>query len=312
MLFQTDKFFQRDQQKIFFARLFRKIFLEDWLMKLVALIITLALWFGVTGLREPITTPLKNVALQLRLSNNLEITNEPATNVTLVITGDRRKIDQIKSENLIVSVDLTDVQPGENILIQLTPETVNVELPNGVKLDEIQPSRIALKLETVVEREIPVRAETEGNVAEGFEIYGSSVVTPAKVRVRGPSSAVRSLEFITTEKINLNGRQSDFTAQQVPLNVIAPKITRLDTVVDVSFHIGEKRVDKDFTVPVQTDEGLKKANVTLYGPRSLLKDVTSENLQIELVKNENGEIRPRVILPAGLDGKVEIREAKMK
>jgi hypothetical protein len=309
MLFQTDKFFLKGQQKAFFARLFRKIFLEDWLMKLVALIITLALWFGVTGLREPITTPLKNVALQLRLSNNLDITNEPTTNATLVITGDRRKIDQINSENLIVSVDLTDVQPGEHI-IQLTPETVNVELPNGVKLDEIQPNKIAVRLETVVEREIPVRAETEGAVGEGMEVY-STVVTPQKVRVRGPLSSVKSLESISTEKISLDNRQADFTAQQVPLNIVAPKITRLDTVVDVAFRIGEKRIERLFLVPVETDEGVKKVKVILYGARSLFNDLLPENLHIELVKNEAGEIKPRVVLPPNLEGKTEVREAKM-
>jgi YbbR domain-containing protein len=309
MLFQTDNFFCKDSRKIFFSRLFRKIFLEDWLMKLVALVITLALWFGVTGLREPITIRQNGIALQPRLSNNLEITNSPITEVSLVLTGDRRKIDQIKSENLIVSIDLTDVQPGEHI-IQLTPETVNIELPNGIKIDEIQPNKISVRLETVEEREIPVRVETEGSVTEGFEVYGTPVILPAKVRVRGPSSFVKSLEFVSTEKINLDKKQGDFTAQQVPINIVAPKVTKLDATVDVSFRIGEKRIEKDFTVSVPTDEGAKKATFTLYGTRSQLKAVTSENIQIEVVKNDSGNIVPRPVLPADLEGKVEIREPK--
>jgi YbbR domain-containing protein len=296
--------------KIVFSRLVRKIFLEDWLMKLVALVITLALWFGVTGLREPITTPLKGVALQLRLSNSLEITNSPVTEVTLVVTGDRRRIEPIKSENLIVSVDLTDIQPGAHT-IQLAPENVNVELPTGVKIEEIQPNKIAVTLESVEEREVTVRAETEGSPAEGFEIYGTPTVTPAKVRVRGPSSFIKTLEFVSTEKIDVAGKQTDFTVQQVPLNIVAPKITKLDTVVAVSFRIGEKRIERLFLVPVETDEGTKKAKVILYGARSLLNDLTPENLQIEMVKNEAGAAVPKVILPAALEGKVEVREAKI-
>jgi YbbR domain-containing protein len=310
MLFQTEKIFQKDQQKIFFARLFRKVFLEDWLMKLVALLITLALWFGVTGLREPITIRQNAITLQPRISNNLEITNSPITEVSLVLTGDRRKIDQIKSENLIVSIDLTDVQPGHHI-IQLTPDTVNVELPNGIKIDEIQPNKISVTLETVEEREILVRAETEGTVAEGFELYGSTV-TPTKARVRGPLSFIKSLEFVSTEKINLDNRQGDFTAQQVPLNVTATKVTKLDTVVDVAFRIGEKRIERLFLVPVETEDGAKKVKVILYGARSLLNDLTPENLHTELVRNEAGELKPRVILPESLAGKIEIREAKLQ
>lgn len=310
MLFQNEKFFRKEQPKVFFSRLFRKIFLEDWLMKLIALVITLALWFGVTGMREPITIRQNAIALQPRLSNNLEITNSPITEVALVLTGDRRKIDQIKSENLIVSIDLTDLQPGAHT-IQIKPETVNVELPTGIRIDEIQPNKIDVTLETVEEREVPVYAETEGSIAEGFEIYGTTVITPPKARMRGPSSFVRSLELVSTEKINLDGRQADFTAREVPLNVVAPKITKLDATVDVAFRIGEKRIERLLLIPVQTDEGIKKVKVVLYGARSLLSDLTQENVQVEIIKTETGELKPRVIPVAELEGKVEIREVRI-
>lgn len=309
MLFQTEKFFRKDQRKQFFSRLFRKIFLEDWVMKLVALVITLALWFGVTGLREPITIRQNGITLQPRLSNDLEITNSPITEVSLVLTGDRRKIDLIKSENLIVSIDLTDVPPGPHDIL-LTPETVNIELPSGIKIDEIQPNKISVTLETVEEREIPVLVETEGSVAEGFEIYGKPTVIPEKVRVRGPSSFVKSLEFVSTEKIKIENRQADFTAQQVPINVVAPKVTKLDAMVDVSFRVGEKRIERLFLVPVETEEGTKRVKVILYGARSIMEGVTSENLRVEFVKNEAGANVPRVTLSPELVGKVEIREPK--
>lgn len=308
MFFQTENFFRKEQQKVFFSRLFRKIFLEDWLMKLVALIITLALWFGVTGLRAPSTRRLQNIPLNLRVSNNIEVTNSPVTEVDIVVTGDKRKIDALNSRDLVVSLDLTDVQAGERT-VQIMPGNVMVELPNGVKLEEVQPNKIPVKLETVEEREIAVRAETEGSTAEGFEIY-SQTVLPQKVRVRGPSSFIKSLNSISTEKINIDGRQTDFTAQQVPLNVVNPKAILLDTVVDVAFRIGEKRIERLFMVSAETEEGVKKVKVILYGARSLLEGVTSENLRVEFVKTESGDSKPRVILPAELDGKVEIREPK--
>lgn len=292
-----------------FKRFFRKLFLDDWLMKLIALVITLALWFGVTGLREPITTRFKNLTLQPRLSNNFEITNSPVTEVTLVITGDRRKIDQIKSENLIVSIDLTDVQVGEQI-IQLTPDTVNVELPTGVKIEEVLPNKTVVKIETVEEREISVRVETAGNLAEGFEIY-STMVLPQKARVRAPLSFIKSLEFVSTEKINIENRQADFTVQQIPLNIVNPKITALDTAVDVVFRIGEKRIERLFLVPVQTDGGEKKVTVILYGARSVLGNLAAENLQVELFKNDAGENSPRLVMPAEIQDKVEIRKLKV-
>ncbi|HEX8287736.1 MAG TPA: CdaR family protein [Pyrinomonadaceae bacterium] len=310
MLFPAEKFGLGEPQQAFFKRLFRKIFIEDWLMKLVALIITLALWLGVSGLRAPITTRLSNVVLQPRISNEMEITNSPVTEVALVVTGDSRKIDQIRRENLIVSFDLTEVQAGDRI-VQLTPENVNVELPTGVRLEEIQPNKIQVKLENVEEREIPVKAETEGRVAENFEIY-SETVSPARVRVRGPSGYIRSLDFVPTEKINLENRREDFSARQIPLNLSNPKATILDTAaVDVVFRIGEKRSERLFLVPVAGENENRRATIVLFGGRTVLENIKTENLQVQIIKNEAGEESPQLIVPAELQGQVEIRKFKV-
>ncbi len=292
-----------------FKHLFRKIFIEDWVMKLFALFITMALWLGVSGLRAPITTRLNNIVLQPRISNDLEITNSPVTEVALVITGDSRKIDQIKRENLIVSYDLTSVQSGD-MVIQLTPQNVNVELPTGVRLEEIQPNKIAVKLETVEEREIPVKAETTGSVGENYEIYSETVV-PQKVIVRGPSSYIKSLDFVPTEKINLDNSEADFTAKQIPLNLSNPKATVLDTAVDVSFRIGEKRIEKTFNISLKNENEGKKATVALYGARSVLENLRPENLRVELIGDQSGQSSLQLIIPAEIQGQVEIRKLKI-
>jgi YbbR domain-containing protein len=310
MFFPTEKIFQKEERQIFINRLFRRIFLEDWLMKLVALAITLGLWLGVTGLRAPITTRLNNVELRLRVSNDIEITNSPVQEVDLVITGDKRKIDQIKQSDLVVSLDLADAQTGDRI-VQITPENVNVELPNGVRLEEIQPNKIAVKIEKVEEREITVKAETEGSLEEGFEIY-STTVAPQKVRIRAPESYIKSLDFVSTEKINIENRHEDFTAKQVALNVVNPKATLLDATVDVSFKVGERRAEKLFAIPVKTDNKIKVATVVLYGARSIMESVKAENLQVEILKNEAGENVSQLTLPLEIQGKVEIRKLEIK
>jgi hypothetical protein len=310
MLFPAENFLDRERRKIFFSRFLRKIFLEDWVMKLVALIITLALWFGVTGLRTTTKQRFQNIPLNIRVSNNVEITNSPVTEVDVVLSGDKRKIDQLNPRDLVISLDLTDVQAGDRT-VQVLPENVSIELPQGVKLEEIHPNKIAVNLETVEEREITVRAETEGAVPEGFEIYGTPTITPQKIRVRGPASFIRALDFVSTEMISLTNRKDDFTAQQIPLNVVNPKATLLDSVVDVAFRIGEKRTERLFLVPVQTDSGQKKATVILYGARSVMEGLTPESLQVELVKNDAGESTLKLTMPTELEGRVEIKKLKI-
>ena len=310
MLTPPEKIFEKEQWQTFLARLFRKIFLEDWTMKLVALVITLGLWLGVTGLRTPTSRRISSVPLSLRVANDLEITNSPVAEVNIKISGDKSKIDQINQRDLSVTVDLTDIQAGDRT-VQVTPDNVNLELPAGFKLEEIQPSRIAVKLEKIVERDVPVKAETEGGLAEDFEIYNVSAI-PQTVRVSGPESFIRPLDSISTEKINVESRQNDFTAQQVSLNPVSPKVRLIDTtVVDVIFRIGEKRIEKSFVVAVKAEKGERKVSFKIYGARSVVGLLRTENMQVELLKNETGEPQLNIVLPADIQDKVEIRDKKI-
>src|SRR5688572_21676271 len=256
-------------------------------MKLVALAITLALWFGVTGLSTPTTQRLTSIPLSLRFSTDIEVTNAPVEEVDLVVTGDKRKLAQINKNDLIVSVDISDVMPGDRVL-SLIPENVSVSLPTGVKLEEVQPNRIAVRIEAVEEREVPVKPETPAGVPAGYEVYSQTVI-PAKVRVRGPSSFIRSLDYVSTEAIDLADRVADFTARQVPIGVPNAKASVLsETVVDVTFRIGEKRVERVYSVPIADGSG-RRANVVLFGARSLFENVAAEDLQVQMGRNDAGE-----------------------
>jgi YbbR domain-containing protein len=309
MPLSTEKNFDREQGQAFLVRLARKIFLEDWMMKLIALVITLGLWLGVTGLRTPTSTNFRSIPLNLRVANDLEVTNSPVAEVDIKISGDKSKINQINKEDLLVSLDLSDVQPGERV-VSITPENVSVELPAGVKLEGITPSIIPVRLEKIIERDVPVKAETEGVLAEGYEIY-SAATMPATVRVSGPESFIRPLDSVSTEKINVESKQEDFTVQQVSLNVVSPKVRLVDTtVVDVTFRIGEMRVEKTFLVTTKTETGEKRVPVKIYGARSVIDALRTENIKVELAKTESGETTQTVTLPPDIQDKVEIRDKK--
>jgi hypothetical protein len=84
-------------------------------------------------------------------------------------------------------------------------------------------------------------------------------------------------------------------------------VTVLDTAVEVSFKIGEKRAEKLFTVPVRTDAANKSATVVLYGGRSILEALKTENLNVVIAEDNS----PNLILPAEISGQVEIRKLKI-
>lgn len=311
MSLPVGKLIEKEQRQKFWRRLFRRVFLEDWGTKLIALGISVALWLGVTGLRAPTTVRLKNITLNARASNDMEITNTPVQEVDIVITGDKRLLDRLNTRDLIVSVDLTDVKPGDRV-IQLTPDTVRIELPNGLKLDEIQPSKIAIQLEKVEEREIEVKPDIEGSLADGLEVYSVTVV-PAKARVRGAESFIKSLDLISTEPINLNNRKESFGASQIELNVVNPKITLLDAIVEVNVRVGEKRTERSFTVPIKSEvqSESKYASVVLYGARSVIEKLRADEMYIDIQSVGTGEPTPRLVMSVDLQDKIEVRRIRL-
>jgi len=292
--------------RLFFKHILRKIFLEDWVMKLTALVITLGLWMAVTGLSTP-TTKRFTVPLNPNISNSAEITGPMISEVDIVVSGDKRKIDQINRNDLSATLDLTDVSPGDRV-VSLTPDNVSVALPQGIRLVEIQPGRIAVKLEAVEEKDVEVKASVEGTPSPGYEIYNISV-TPPRVRVRGPQSFVGSLDFVETDKIDISGQQSDMAARQVAITVSSPKAAVLNTVVDVFFRIGERRIERSFKIPVVNDN--KEATFTIFGPKSILQKTKADELKVEMVLGDGGEEEPQVTLPANLRDSSEIRSIKV-
>ena len=290
------------QQKFFFKQILRKLFLEDWALKLIALVITLALWFIVTGLSTP-TTKRMTIPLNLNIASSAQVTNQPLEVVDIEISGDKRKVEQLNKAELAASIDLTDVQPGDRV-IPLTPETVYVPLPQGIKLTEVQPSRIAVKLELVEEKDVEVRADVIGTPAAGFEVYQTNVM-PQKIRVRGPASIVSTLNYVQTERIDITGRREDLTAKQVAVTSPDPRAAVLNTFVDVIFRVGEKRAERIFSLPILGTE--QSATFTLYGPKSILSSAKKDSMYVEM----NADT-PHVVLPSEWLDTIEVRDLTIK
>ena len=305
MAWATEKTFESQQLRLYLKNILKKVFLEDWPMKLAALVITFALWVGVTGLSQPTIQRMNGIPLTLRFSDNVDATST-ADEIDIVISGDKRKIDQLNRNDLVVSLDLTNVQPG-NQIVQLTPDTVSMMLPTGIKLDEIIPRQIPVKIEIVGVKEVTVNPVTTGQPADGFEVYGQ-IIDPSKIHVRGPSNLVRSLAMVTTDKIDLSNKNADFTARQVPISISNPeKVRTLETLVDVTFRIGEKRIERSLNVPVRND-AKRKVNVVLFGGRSLFDNLKPEDISVEVTKDASGKESFDVDLPQALADRVEIRK----
>jgi len=286
-------------------KLIRRIFLEDWSLKLLSLAIAVVLWLLVTGQNEPVTAHV-NVQLNLIRPQSLEISNDPPRIVDVMLTGSRNKLDDLTSLDLVATVDLSDQQAGERVV--RLEDKAQISLPQGIKVEGFQPSAIPIRLEPIVERQVAVEPKLEGKPPEGFEVYG---IHPSKgsVAVRGPASRVNSLEKVMTETIWLTGHKESFTAANVAIDVSDPKVDLLEPSIRVEIQIGEARVEKTFSdVVVNSPNGGKvqpaTTSVTLLGPTSLLDTLKAEELKITV---DQAGLEPRLELPDALKGKIVLK-----
>lgn len=287
----------------------RKVFVEDWSLKLLSLGIAVVLWLAVTAQNEPVTT---HVSMQLNFvrPQSLDISNDPPKSVDVRLTGSRSKLDRLSAPDLVVTIDITDLRAGERVL--RLSEKAQVSVPQGVKVEGFLPGVLTVRLEPIVERQLEIAPKIEGRPAEGYEIY-SIRADSNTVTARGPESHVKAFEKAPTETIWLAGQKESFDASNVAIDISDPKVTLLDSDVNVRIEIGESRVEKSFTdVPVVTPAGKKvepqTASVTLLGPSSLMSGLKKQDIKLVLDGTEGAG--PRLELSATFQGKVVLKATK--
>jgi len=289
---------------LFLKHILRKVFLEDWPLKVVALIITFALWYGVS-LSSKKGTATMAAQLAFRVSDESVLVSAGVQDVTIRVAGDDQAIDRLFGNDIRVAADLTQIPNGDSILV-LTPQSISTNLPSGVRVEDIQPSRFPVKLEAVQEKDVPVQAALVGEPASGYEVY-STTVNPARVRVRGPESFMSTLESVPTGPIDIGGAKSDLTARQVPISISNQKAAVFNTVADVTIQIGERRVERSF----ELTSGGKRVRAVIFGPRSMIAKIKPVDLKADIVRGESGETA-QLVLPESLRGIIEVREVRIR
>jgi YbbR domain-containing protein len=290
-------------------RWLRALFLEDWTLKALALLITLGLWYAVTTQRAPATKRLHDVPLEFLLPDNVDIGNDPVDKVDVMLEGSQDKLAVLTARDIVAQVDVTSLLPGDRNP-RLTEKNVSMELPDGVRIVEITPRSLTIHLEPVIEREVPVEARFEGELPAGFA-RGPVQVAPDRVRVRGPQSHVAAVERAYTETISLADRREPISDPQVSVDIPDHKVVPLDTTVSVKVEIGEEQAERRLSnVAVRSESGgtvsPANASVTLRGPRSVVEALRPEDVRLVVAPGGDGRTTTHLTLPPSAQGRIEL------
>jgi YbbR domain-containing protein len=251
--------------------------LENWFLKLTAIVFAWILWLFIQG--EPGTVTI--VTAQVRVINlppQMEISSDFPSEVQVTMRG--------MSQPLTCTIDLQNAKEGEN-KFTLTGNDIKSQKGFGVEVSKINPSQVTLMLEGRVSKEVPIAVKVMGKVASGYDIY-ETTTDPEKVEITGPRSHIEGVKEIPTEVIDLNGLKRDMNFR-VDLNVkdglIRPSVT--DSIW-VEIRIGPHRklyVVKKATVGVGNESLVaspKQIDIQVMAPENLQPELVPDNFSVTI------------------------------
>lgn len=169
-------------------------------LKAVSLLIAIVLWIVVLGSRTVEVT--KEVSLEVITGSDYVPVNELPDRISFRLAGPKAFLRAIldRKENPI-RINLAGQRSG---LITYRFFSDHIRVPLGVKVVSIDPPVIAIKLEEVKRREVPVRVELLGQLPDGYRL-GKVEIAPKTVTLKGPENRVAFINEVYGKPVDLTG-----------------------------------------------------------------------------------------------------------
>ena len=142
----------------------------------------------------------------IQIPTGLAIKQPPVNGIEVRISGPKSKIQSLSSMKLRYALDLSGVYTGYNS-IPVDPEKIG--LPNGFSVVRINPEQIAVRIDKEIEKKLPVKISLAGDPVAGYTV-ASTIARPLWVTLRGPETAIVSMEEVPTKPINIQGLSESF------------------------------------------------------------------------------------------------------
>lgn len=170
---------------------------NNTLIKIISLIAAVCLWVYVMGEIDPNkkinigNVPVTFTGTEALAEKDLAVVQEDEIFINVMISGKRSEVNDIRKTGLTAYVDVTDCEKGKNT------GKININLPDGIKLENISQSTLRFKVEELVSEKKPVvidfTAEANGG---GSTVDRALELSPETVTVRGAKSSVKKVTHV--------------------------------------------------------------------------------------------------------------------
>lgn len=127
----------------------------------------------------------------------MEVVEVSTNTVRLQISGSNALLRSAGSDKLYVEINLDNVSIGENTF-NLTSK--NIQLPPGITLNQIMPSKVEALIDSIVTRDFPVQVDWVGKMPPRL-LLNSVQVIPATIRLSGRSLPLKEIKTVYTKRV---------------------------------------------------------------------------------------------------------------
>jgi len=211
---------------------FRRIFIENWPIKLASLILAVTLWFYVTSKGK--TEMSLTVPLEFRnIPQGMVVVGDVPGSIELRLQGQERALRDIAAGKKVVgSVDLGRGKEGGNI-IRLSPD--DIRKPSSVLVTYLDPFEIAVTLDRIDRKNLRLKPVVTGRPAQGYRVKSVSA-KPLRVTLEGPAGVIRSFTVLQTLPVDISGmRNNDTVEARIDFQGKPVKVLEQDISITITF-----------------------------------------------------------------------------
>ena len=282
-------------------------------VKIFAVLFAVFLWLHVTAQQEEKQSFRVPLALAA-IPDSLTIIHTVPEFVEVTVQGARSNLLRLRLlGRLRATVDLS-AATGGRIDVPLSAAILNLpqELdPRNVTVDN--PKTLSLNFERVISKPVPVKVAYKGEIPADIIITNQPVFIPDKVRIRGAASVAGGITFVTTEEVDVKGKNGRVTIE-VGLQAGGADITVSPDKVLLEMEIKKRAVRTLANIPptlLRDDERLivsyspRVVSLTVEGPEDVVKTIVSDDISVilNITTTSPGTYRmqPEVIVPPGIE-----------
>lgn len=254
---------------------------------ILSIVVAIFMWTYVTSSTNPSTNrTFRNIPIIIQNQDKLEdrgytiVSKDDISSANVKLTGSRDNILSLKPDDIQASINVSDAKEG------IKSVDVKIDTPTGIYVDSIDPAKVNLNIQRIIEKTMPVNVVISDNLKDG-RIVEVNEQEPKEIKIKGPESVINQVDRI--EAHIDDPEYLDGKIHNVNLMVLDKEGKNVDGAsldfkdVNLSFLVYEtKKVKVELRVRgdvangyVETMRAVSPDTVVIKGPGQVIRDIES-------------------------------------